>query len=539
MDFHLSEDEAFEDQELDELFNGLEATPGFTIADDALIKDEDLVVLFEQLEDDPIHSPKLSALDIHSAGKNLKESISDDSASKDGNLSPDYQHPNHIREINFNESVESLKVPELQSEIEEEEDIILDDEPVSYYVQLTANTLGITTSETTYAGLLLSRIPACSLKQKLLDFLAQPTPPADTSLVPLGEAQFSDTCSILQSQGFSLQHLQVHTEEEMFGKAPHIFVAMDASGRVQRVIFRSFHGQYAFRNDSPRRGAIWDIVYNAACEMAGVEIQKHTFFQFRAIVNQGRTDSTLKAMVGNVTDHNMWKALQRREGDGVLVITIPRLKELFPRLLAKVPSLVADMEDAVSRGYSPLYAITSHFSRLTVATKTKRRAAEAPLTKEPPVKKKLSACQSKHLASDKHRAAIDKGNATKKGMLESKYQAFIGSYTVRRLLSNRAKGPLTPEAAKALPRIDRIIAWHDAGNGKRLSTDLCQFVVFRSEDAPFGLPWDMDGCGPVPSPDPYLNTDHPAIMIGAKARISKEGRVAISTGALGQNDDEE
>ncbi|RMJ11414.1 hypothetical protein CDV36_008959 [Fusarium kuroshium] len=61
MNFQLLEDEAFEDEELQELFNGLETTtPGFIIADDVLIKDEDLVVLFEQLEDDPLHSPKLS-----------------------------------------------------------------------------------------------------------------------------------------------------------------------------------------------------------------------------------------------------------------------------------------------------------------------------------------------------------------------------------------------------------------------------------------------------------------------------------------------
>ncbi|KAJ4203336.1 hypothetical protein NW767_005453 [Fusarium falciforme] len=164
-------------------------------------------------------------------------------------------------------------------------------------------------------------------------------------------------------------------EEEMFGNAPHTLVAMDASGQVRRVIFRSFHGQYAFRNDSLRRGALWDMIYNAACEMAGVEVQKHTFFEYCAMVTQGRADSSLKAMVGNGPNHNMWKALQRRESDGVLLMTIPLLREMFPRLLAKVPTLVADMEDAVSKGYSPLYTITSYLSGLTVATKTTRRSA--------------------------------------------------------------------------------------------------------------------------------------------------------------------
>ncbi|RSL40885.1 hypothetical protein CEP54_015984 [Fusarium duplospermum] len=158
MDFHLSEDEAFEDQELDELFNGLETTPGFTIANDVLVKDEDLVALFEQLEDEPLHSPKLPALDIHSTSTWTLSTF---------DLLASYPNAN-------------------TSEIEEEEDIILDDEPVSHYVQLTANTLGITTSETTYAGLLLSRTPACSLKQKLLDFLSQLAPPTDTSPVTIG-----------------------------------------------------------------------------------------------------------------------------------------------------------------------------------------------------------------------------------------------------------------------------------------------------------------------------------------------------------------
>ncbi|UPL02218.1 hypothetical protein LCI18_013152 [Fusarium solani-melongenae] len=106
------------------------------------------------------------------------------------------------------------------------------------------------------------------------------------------------------------------------------------------------------------------MILNAACQMAGVEVQKHAFFEYRAMVTQDRADSSPRAMVGNVPDHNMWNALQRRESDGVLFMTIPLLKEMFPRLLAKVPTLVAQMEDAVVKGYSPLYAITSHFSSL-------------------------------------------------------------------------------------------------------------------------------------------------------------------------------
>ncbi|KAI8713099.1 hypothetical protein NCS52_01253200 [Fusarium sp. LHS14.1] len=132
----------------------------------------------------------------------------------------------------------------------------------------------------------------------------------------------------------------------MFGKAPQLLIAMEASRQVT-------HGQYAFRNDSLRRGALWDMIYNAACEMAGVEIHKHTFFEYRAMVTQDRTHSSLKAMVGQVTDHGMWKALQRRESDGVVLMTTPLLKELFLRLLAKVPTLIADMEEVVSKGTAP------------------------------------------------------------------------------------------------------------------------------------------------------------------------------------------
>ncbi|RTE75881.1 hypothetical protein BHE90_009645 [Fusarium euwallaceae] len=128
MNFQLSEDKAFGDEELQELFNGLETmTPGFIIADDVLIEDEDLVVLFEQLEDVPVHSPKPSSLDIiHSTvetvpldsnqGKNLKDRISEDSGSEDGKLEPEYLNPDHIRETNFEENVESLEIPELHQQ---------------------------------------------------------------------------------------------------------------------------------------------------------------------------------------------------------------------------------------------------------------------------------------------------------------------------------------------------------------------------------------------------------------------------------------
>lgn len=48
------------DEELQELFEGLETIPGFTIADDVLVEDEDLGALFDELEDAPTPSSKVS-----------------------------------------------------------------------------------------------------------------------------------------------------------------------------------------------------------------------------------------------------------------------------------------------------------------------------------------------------------------------------------------------------------------------------------------------------------------------------------------------
>ncbi|KAF4461290.1 hypothetical protein FALBO_11927 [Fusarium albosuccineum] len=76
----------------------------------------------------------------------------------------------------------------------------------------------------------------------------------------------------------------------MFGKPPRIFGAVNFFGEIQRVVLWSFHGQFAFKNDGIATVAVWDLVYSAVCEMAGVEVHHHNYFQHRAEVTQDRTN---------------------------------------------------------------------------------------------------------------------------------------------------------------------------------------------------------------------------------------------------------
>ncbi|KAF4979004.1 hypothetical protein FDECE_18127 [Fusarium decemcellulare] len=92
----------------------------------------------------------------------------------------------------------------------------------------------------------------------------------------MGEAQFSDVERILKSQGLTIKSLQVNVEEKMFRIAPQIFGAVNFFGQIQRVILWPFRGQFAFKNDGIATGAVLDLVYSAACGMAGAEVHHPT-----------------------------------------------------------------------------------------------------------------------------------------------------------------------------------------------------------------------------------------------------------------------
>ncbi|KAI8656544.1 SET domain-containing protein [Fusarium sp. Ph1] len=73
MNFQLSEGEAVGDEELQELFEGLETILRLTIADDVLVEEEGLAALLDELEDAPTFSPMASNLII---GRNRRELLS-------------------------------------------------------------------------------------------------------------------------------------------------------------------------------------------------------------------------------------------------------------------------------------------------------------------------------------------------------------------------------------------------------------------------------------------------------------------------------
>jgi hypothetical protein len=85
MNFQLPEGEAVEDEELQELFEGLETIPGLIIADDVLVEDEGLAALFDELEDAPTFSPMASNLNI---GRNRRELYPGEAALRSGQTLP-------------------------------------------------------------------------------------------------------------------------------------------------------------------------------------------------------------------------------------------------------------------------------------------------------------------------------------------------------------------------------------------------------------------------------------------------------------------
>lgn len=80
----------------------------------------------------------------------------------------------------------------------------------------------------------------------------------------------------------------------LFGDKVGIGAVLDSDGVLCQLVFPSYHGQYALYNRDQQKGALWDLIYNAACGFARIPLHGPNYFTLR---------SSTKTALSELRDH--------------------------------------------------------------------------------------------------------------------------------------------------------------------------------------------------------------------------------------------
>ncbi|KAG8354497.1 hypothetical protein FVEN_g7487 [Fusarium venenatum] len=351
----------------------------------------------------------------------------------------------------------------------------------------------------------------------------------DDFIFAIGGEVFPYLKRMIKSWGLTLAWLELDVSTKMWEKAPRIYIVRDSSEQIRKVIFWTFHGQFSFSNRKAAVGAVWDLLYNAGYELAGVPILNYGYFEWKSNFIRQRNWSNLPEKVGLIANHEMYKILREREDAEQKPCTIDLVQQCFPSLFDKTSGLLEEVNTAVHQnGYSPLEPIMRIFIRRQAESFATNKDAKRKTTPPPapePKKPKVTMTDKfqAYIESDTLSAAQKKGNDTKKAIVRAKYEAFVGSFEVQQAEANRLNPNKSTEHSRALPRIDQIKSeWQTAvesGLYKKVGTSLGKWCVWYSKDYPGGLRHSMDNGPTVLQPGAFDGRLHPAIGIFNKSHF--------------------
>lgn len=259
---------------------------------------------------------------------------------------------------------------------------------------------------------------------------------------------------IVKRKGWSVLQFKTTFEAHVLGDRPRILLAVDGKGVSRQLIVPTYHGQYALYNSCEKRGAAWDVLFNAACELACVDVLDQTYFlrRARSVAHANAALADAPALqFSNSGEHpfsqlpddltaelkavpSTRRANPRYVVDGLVKIesrwgtVLPRqvLQFFFDELEA--PEHQLDLAIHLEKGYSAL----SYIERLHTAsrkssqatTHAKRKAEQTDPAPEPAPKNYASESQKDWLESDRAAEGRARGNSTKRGALVAKFTAL-------------------------------------------------------------------------------------------------------------------
>lgn len=368
------------------------------------------------------------------------------------------------------------------------------------------------------------RFPNCSEIQQALNEHSSRLMRDDRFIVLVGGSTWNEFQTTIRDRDLTLKVLELQgLTGKMFDKSYRVYVGLDQQKQIQLVVTRVWHGQYAFRNSDEYRGAIWDLLWNASCDFAGVPVLDPTFFMWAAKHNMMCTSMTPGIARLRPTLYAVYQSLNREEQRRGSAFTADQVSPYFPTLIEKFPNLTERLQEAEEKGHAPLYIIKQVYCEIGLETKKKnaaKRAAEGPAPEEASPKKR---------AASKQKGAAVSATIRKDGQT-LKWEALLQTHQVVQPEANRHNAQRTLEHSKALQRIDQLKELLEKGDSRRFKDCLSKMIVgYHAEKYPRGL-----RSLPAHGPDPYNSQGitHPAVFVQKAALIMNAGDRQEAAGPL-------
>ncbi|KAL2683116.1 hypothetical protein Neosp_007582 [[Neocosmospora] mangrovei] len=300
----------------------------------------------------------------------------------------------------------------------------------------------------------------------------------DRLLVVTGDEIWQEAKWLVTSRGLSLTYLELQVDLKMFGTKPRIYLAQDSDKKIQQVIIRIWHGQYIYHNSNEPRGAMWDLMWNVACNIADVEIKSPVLLTWAATHFLRSTSQDPSVALSRPGSYTVLQTLMRRQEKEKKPVTLDEVHQYFPNLFLRHPELV----DAL------------------------KRQEEGAIPPPPP----------KRVATDAKKIdAAEQSALVRKSDQQRKWEALQNCHQVRQAEANRQNPEKTMGHTRTLERMDRMKAMLEAGESKKFSAELAGWAIFyNAKKFPRGLPYR-----PEHGIDTYIDEDHPAVLISRQTRV--------------------
>lgn len=330
----------------------------------------------------------------------------------------------------------------------------------------------------------------------------------------------------------------------IFREDPYILVVRGReSGKIENLIFISYHSQAFFHCSDQRVGVYHDFLWNAACAIANVPVVGKDVF-YRATSPKKSVVVAGKKLFGQFSLAVVQRGREKSNGvilpDAVALEmfkpTITKNAELWAQSLANrgdrsVVELVVRLLSAKGRAKGRLTQAAGGWPGLA-----KGRATQA-ANGYPALKRGLETQRSQGFPNLRgNSSGRSKGHATQKDQKVARIEAVLNAYQSRQLLA-KDKASLNQREKAAVGDLERLQACLATGE----LTPMCRkwrdtHVVYWSKKNPYGMRFEGDK-GPAASSS-YDDRDHPCLSLYSQFSKKDKDRL-VERWTRGVFDDEE
>lgn len=377
-------------------------------------------------------------------------------------------------------------------------------------------------------------------------------------VVTAGQHALNGMLHINRLRGWSIVKLSTNIKCTILGSLPRVYAALDESRQIQQLIVPVYHGQYVQHNWDSIRASAWDILFNTACEWAGVNIKHETYFTTTTIYNEAQSPETTNSLSTFKTEINSGESfpclanINAKDAKSNLVENrlkrVPATTKFIllrkyeymtdnvfspEEIINYMPSLftadnIAEMNEYIEqRGYSALQYVSDKL--IKTGEETKKRKREDDIRQGLIVPKKVKEVEVNKISGS------GSNQATHQQSRIYKWNSIINAPAVQLALSQRHNKQKSATMTTMLKRIDMMQQLADKpedrcngsqrANSQALSSAMARFVTFYDKEKfPNGwkyLPEHGENALPIES--------HPAVRLFSSGAFKKaEDRVLIA-----------